>query len=183
MKSKRRRRSAVICAAIAGFALLGIAQSASATLSVSVTPSTTTASEGQTVTYSVAVRYLPPYPATATEDFDVITLTDSVFGDTANFCGPFPRSVPAQSPIICSYPEVMTGPAPRTVTNVVTATGNYTITPDFAPATPPSSFKIDSAPATVTVLPATVAKRCKKGTKPVKKHGKTKCRKRKKKKS
>ncbi len=160
MGNKCRRRWAVIWVGIAGFVSLGIAQSASAVLTVSVTPSATSVREGETVTYTVSVTDMSPCcPNVATIGYSVTALTDSVFGDTANFCGPFPHPLPGfpniypGTPITCSYPEVMTGAAPRSVTNIVTATATQQVSPDIGPLPPPTTVKADSLPATVTVIP------------------------------
>ncbi len=81
--------------------------------------------------YTVDVREVPPFAQMATVTYEITSVTDSVFGDARNFCGPFPR----KPPFTCTaYPEVLHAPpGGASMTNFVTVGGTQTVTPDFGP--------------------------------------------------
>jgi hypothetical protein len=81
-------------------------------------------------------------------------MNDSVYGNLAAECGPFPRTVsfdtavPANhSRVLCSYTRTVGGTAGTSLTNTVTATGQETFTPDLMPPFPPQPWTITGSAA------------------------------------
>ncbi len=158
-----RRRLIAVCIGGVGLAALGAAPSASAQfLAVKLTASTTSVPSGGTVSYTVSV-VRQGFDAMAHHEYDISSVTDSVFGDAKNFCGPLPR----KPPFTCtSYPEVLNAPPGGTsVTNSVTVRGTDTVTPDFQPTGPPSPISVTSNSVSVAVTAPPAPKGCKKGQK------------------